>query len=331
MAVATTKAERQQQLDWERTWRPRGAIGAALAAILSIAGIVYSIQALSDRPAASLLQSLSNLEQAGPIGETRSVKAANFQYLSDHTGEQILLAVILALGTIATAIALMVLVRATIGRAERFPRWAKHLPIAGGGLYALGQVLVAVGNGASADDLLSGPLTVDAVDGAEQNVILVIGAVGLQFGMLLLGLAFVLACLHAMRAGLLTRTWGILGIVAGAAVVIPVGLSQMIQPIFLAGLALVFLGQVPRPRRAPGLGDGRGAALAVRRRGGAAQARGPPGQARRRRPARPRAGRAGRAHHDGDPLVVEQEAQTQEARLVGTTSPWATETERHHE
>ena len=85
-----------------------------------------------------------------------------------------------------------------------------------------------------------------------------------------------------MRAGLLTRFMGALGMVAAALQIIQYGAGiPLVLAFWLGGLAVLYLGQPPRRRPARLAHRPRGA-VAVRSRAG----RGPPGRAGRQGPAR---------------------------------------------
>jgi hypothetical protein len=55
----------------------------------------------------------------------------------------------------------------------------------------------------------------------------------------------VIISLNAMRAGLLTRFMGILGIIVGVLLVLPVAPSPIVQTVWLMSLGFIFLGRWP--------------------------------------------------------------------------------------
>jgi hypothetical protein len=126
------------------------------------------------------------------------------------------------------------------------PRFAVYLPLAGGILSALAIVLFTIGRSVAVSDFLSGPRTVDAAnDVAQSSLTLTAQLIGLP-GTLALALGFVLVALNAMRAGLLTRFMGILGIIVGVLIVIPIGTGlPVVQVFWLLAIALLFLGRWP--------------------------------------------------------------------------------------
>src|SRR5204863_6718194 len=66
---------------------------------------------------------------------------------------------------------------------------------------------------------------------------------------LLLGTAFVLIGMHAMRAGLLSRFMGILGVIVGALTAVPIlGGAPVVQLFWLVAMGVLFLDRWPQGR-----------------------------------------------------------------------------------
>jgi hypothetical protein len=132
---------------------------------------------------------------------------------------------------------------------------------------AVQALLSALGTNAAVHDFLDGPRTVDAARDLTGNGLLVLGSILDLAGRLALGAAFVLVCLNAMRAGLLTRFMGVLGIIVGALLVIPLGSPlPIVQVFWLLALGALILGYWPSGVP-PAWESGRGEALAVLGRG----------------------------------------------------------------
>src|SRR3954467_8208850 len=88
---------------------------------------------------------------------------------------------------------------------------------------------------ASRENLKSGSVTTVAYIGLIAN--------------LLLGTAFVLIGMHAMRAGLLSRFMGILGIIVGALTAVPLlGGAPVVQLFWLVAMGVLFLNRWPQGR-----------------------------------------------------------------------------------
>ena len=97
---------------------------------------------------------------------------------------------------------------------------------------------------AAISDFLSGAQTVDrAADVGNTWTAAAAEFIGL-FGSLGLGLCWVVICLNAMRVGLLTRFMGVLGIICGATLVLPI-LTPIVQTFWLGAMALLLLGRWP--------------------------------------------------------------------------------------
>ena len=131
-------------------------------------------------------------------------------------------------------------------------------------------------------------------------------------GQFLLAAGMLLVSLNAMRAGLLTRFLGILGVVSGVLFVFPQLMPlPVVQAFWLIALGLTLLG-VGRTQLPPALADRQGRAVAERAAGrrppprGGGAAPGDPARAGARARARPRARVA--------PAPVVEEAQAQAAR-----------------
>ena len=144
------------------------------------------------------------------------------------------------------------LFRATLARGGGIPHWFVYLVIGAPLLYAVSKVAYAFDAIDIADDFASGePIRGEA--GADRAtdlsdaspVVLAIqtaGAVGVAF-------LFVMLPIRARRVGLLTPFMGILGVIAGALIVLPLGgISSVIQAFWLGALGLLFLGNWPGGR-----------------------------------------------------------------------------------
>jgi hypothetical protein len=217
---------RDEELAWERHWGPRAGIAAALGAILPIIGYIISASITSD---------------AGPDDTSQLI------FVSEKGGTFILSSVLLGLGAVAIAGALVYLYRATKFRRPELPRVAFYVTIIGAALYFLGQIAYRVILVSKADTFATtGNQTHPEAEAVfDASILQITGALGLA-AQLALGFAFVLLSLNAMRAGLLTRFMGILGIFVGVLTVIPLGSPlPIVQSFWLAALGLLFARRWP--------------------------------------------------------------------------------------
>ncbi len=238
MAVAEVSVA--DQLAWEERARPRAALIAALSGMLLIGGLVVAGLATRDQPSALLLDSLRNLEAAGPIGDQTTTHVADFQYTSDHLGNILVSILMLAAGLFGIGLTMSFLARVTRARRPQLAKFALPAPVLGGAVAALGIVVVFFAQQGWHDDILAGSRTVDAV--RERPTAEGIGYAIELLGLFVFAIGAVIVSLNAMRAGLLTRTMGILGMFSGAAIVL-FGPSQPLLPLWTIFLAPLFLGR----------------------------------------------------------------------------------------
>lgn len=211
---------REQQLAWEARQRPRAGIAAIAAAVLSIVGFLWGGAALRDAPRAGYLESLINAAAEGPIGEQPSQLTAGLQFYVDHAFGLVGSAVARSLAILALAWAVTFLAAATRARRPEFARAAVYVTLVGAVLLALADVLVPVVQIFTFNDFLDGPRTVDEARNLTGSVLITGQLLGFV-GRFTLAAGVLLVSLNAMRAGLLTRFAGILGVVAGGLLVLP--------------------------------------------------------------------------------------------------------------
>jgi len=239
-------AQTADQLAWEAERRTRAGAAAILAALLTLAAALSSALVFRDIPRSGLIDSLERAARPGRLGGVQSLRVALYQFYDDHAAAILLGSVARAIGFLATGFALVYLARATRARRVELPRPAVYLPYVGAGVLALQSLLSAFGTNAAVHDFLGGPRTVDAARDLTGNGLLVLGSVLDLAGRLALGAAFVLVCMNAMRAGLLTRFMGVLGIIVGALQVIPLGSPlPIVQVFWLLALGALILGYWP--------------------------------------------------------------------------------------
>jgi hypothetical protein len=235
----------EKQLSWERRQRPRAAVAAILGALLTLGADLWSGAIFADAPRAGLLEALQTAERPGTVGTTRSVRDGFYAFYHAHVGEVIAASVMRALGLLAVGWLLTFLAAATRARRPELPRMATWLPLVGAVLQGVATLMGTFASAAGVSDYLSGPRTVDAASEVTSSSVLVassfIGLVG-QFA---LAAAFVLICLNAMRAGLLTRFMGVLGIIVGATTIIPIGPLPIVQTFWLVAVGVLLFGVWP--------------------------------------------------------------------------------------
>lgn len=234
-------------IEAERAERPRGGLAALLGALLTFGGaIVTQVVVLNDFPRVGVLQAVEPALN-GRAEATIDPRAVGLEYLDDNRIGLLLAAAASALGALAIGFALLVLLRATHRRREETPKLARFVVIAGPLLIAVcafgAQVARAI---ATSDFISTGDRSPAAYDDAVGGGLIVVLSAGALLGQLLLAFAFVVVSLNAMRAGLLTRFLGVLGVIVGVLFVLPIGSPiPVVQVFWLIAFGMVLLGRWP--------------------------------------------------------------------------------------
>ena len=249
MADATT----EDVLRWEARQGPRAAIAAAASAVLVLGSGIATAALFNDAPVTGVADSLARAGDAGGVGELPSLRTPYYEFYDDRAGLVLLTALARGIGFVAVAFMLVYLGLAVRNRSPAFRRMWVYVALAGGLLGAIATVMFTVGTSSEISSFLDGPRTVDrAADIGDSSLLVtaqLIGIPGTQaigLASLALGLGWVVICLNAMRVGLLTRFMGVLGIICGALIVLPI-LSPLpiVQTFWLGAMALLLLGRWP--------------------------------------------------------------------------------------
>jgi hypothetical protein len=225
--------EREEQLRWERDSARWAAPAAFLSALLTVAASLYVRSKVTG----------SADDQVEGI-------------VLVHGNKDVLLvsAILQGIGTIALAAVLYYLFRATRFRREALPRLLVYLVVLAPLVQGVVGIVRQVQINEVADRVFpSLPLPPDdgkalVDDELGEGGLLAVGAIGTAAG-LGLAFAFLITSLNAMRAGLLSKFMGILGIIVGVLLVIPLGGNLPIVQIFwLVALGMLFLDRWPQGR-----------------------------------------------------------------------------------
>jgi hypothetical protein len=254
------------QLTWEKRFAPWAA-GAALGAIvLQVASVAIGAPANKDAPGS---------------GDPLPIQGA-LENFHGHSGALLASYLTQALANFLAAAALFYLFRATRHRRKELPQVIQWVVVIGPVLFLLALVLNWTGLKAASDKYTTGGAAAhiqvkttndqrkDAVKFCKKqreagcvakrtrqeavakklvddNRSPLASATGFG-GTLALGFAYVIIALNAMRAGLLSRFTGILGIIVGALTVLPLLPGPVVQIFWLGALAMLFLGRWPGGR-----------------------------------------------------------------------------------
>lgn len=228
----TTSYEDRAQLEWEA----RAGRGAAAAAF-----------------GAALLPLIGTIISATSIGDVGDDTAAFLLSVDENSAGVLAGALVNALGTLLLPVALVYLYRATLARRPEAPTFARVLAIAAAAGLAVLLVVQQVFLLDVAADFVSGgdgseEAADDLIEDSGVTVTTFIEA-GLRVA---LGAAIIIIALNAMRAGLLGRFMGIMGIGVGIFYAIPILVDPILIQLFWGvALGFLFLGRWPGGRRGP--------------------------------------------------------------------------------
>jgi Domain of unknown function (DUF4386) len=244
MSEQDAAAPVEETLAWEAAQGPRAAVAAVVAALATLIGGIVSSTALSDQPHVAVVSALQNAAQPG--ADTRpSLRTSQLEYIHDKAGRLILGGIILAIGYFALLPVLGYLYRAAKARRPTMPRATLVLALIGPALLGVAAIVFQITLTTKAGDFATGA---DHTRSAVEEVTKAGLLRGVQVlnlpGTLCFAFALVLLSLNAMRAGLLTRFMGVLGIICGAALIL---LPQNPIVVFwLLALGLLFARRWPQ-------------------------------------------------------------------------------------
>jgi hypothetical protein len=245
--VAAVAEDPQKQLDWEARQRPRAGIAAILSVLTLLGGFWGNLQIGNAAPSPSGLEALQRGVRPGPVNALPSLQIPRMQYIVDHEAAVLALGVVGLIAGITAGWSLGFLAVATRARRPELKRWVVYLPIVGGVLSGLYTMLLTVGQLLHNHAVLDGSRTV--AEAAKGNGLLLFASALGFFALLASAGGYVLVSLNAMRAGLLTRLLGMIGIGTGVFFILPLPLGPLLQIMFQAALALLlfraWMGGIP--------------------------------------------------------------------------------------
>lgn len=225
-------AEDRAQLDWEARASRAAAAAAFAAALLPLIGTILS---------------------ATSIGDVGGDTAAFLLSVDENALGVLAGAIVNAAGTLLLPVALAYLHRATRARRPETPSFARPLLFAAAAGLASVLIIQQVFLLDVAGDFVGGT---DQSEAAAEDLIEESGVTVTTFVeaalRIALGAAIIIVALNAMRAGLLGRFMGIMGIGVGIFYAIPILVDPILIQLFWGiALGLLFLGRWPGGQRGP--------------------------------------------------------------------------------
>ena len=231
----------------EEEGRTRAAAASIAAGVATLAGGIASTLVSQSLPndsdkVVTLLPALSDALTGQDI--PKGILARQVAWIGDHVVVQAVGGVLIALAALIMLIPLRYLFLAIQARNPRLGRGGIIATVAGSLLSGVGFLVYTIAFSIDARSFADKAVQTsggarDAIGGSAVQAATVIYQLG-RFG---LALAFVILSLNAMRVGLLTRFFGVLGILSGVLLVLPIDQPGIIRSFFLIALGLMLLGR----------------------------------------------------------------------------------------
>ena len=242
----------EETLAWEAEKRPRAAMIAIAGGLLTVLGSVLRTVLLNGGPTEddgfiSLGDAMrSRLEGQEPEGPSLIVRQVD--NYGDNAALLSVSSLLIALAVVCLALTVLFLYRATSARSPQVGRVPLYMTIAGLILVPLGGLIRDISSwiasagfeddaertAGAARDLL-GSSTI-----AAGTLIEFLGTFGLAVGI-------VLVALNAMKVGLLTRFFGVLGILTGVLTIFQADQPGIVRAFWLVGVGLLIAGRLNTP------------------------------------------------------------------------------------
>jgi hypothetical protein len=209
----------KEALAWEAAQRQRAGICGILAAVLVLAGSVITGLVSVDQPHVLAVNALR--DAVGEAPNTPGLRTPVLLFLNDHAVGLLAGAILATIGTALFIPILGYLHRAAAARSSRVGKIALYASLVGPAAVAVAGIVLQVAVTIQLSDFAGAAdhTTKSAQDALGGSIIQSMSLLR-WLGGLVVALALVLVSLNAMRVGLLTRFMGVLGIIAGALVLV---------------------------------------------------------------------------------------------------------------
>jgi hypothetical protein len=222
-----TVTEEQQELEWEARAGRLAAVGALVAAALIVISLGYRLGALP--------HGANNVKEFLP-------------QVTAHKNAFLVSGILTGLGMLAFIPPLLYLYQVTRFRRHELPPVTRILIYAGPILFAICSVWFQFRQAHAADVFAAGTVKTNKhAEDVLRNATTVVAGLSLAAS-IGIGFATIMTSLNAMRAGLLSRFMGVLGMILGALFVLPLIASPVVQLFWLLALGALFLGRWPGGR-----------------------------------------------------------------------------------
>ena len=239
--------EPEAALAREEEGRTRAAAASIAAGVATRAGGLASTLVSQSLPndsddVVTLLPALSDAVQGRDLPQ--GILAQQVDWIGEHVVAQAVGGILIALAALLMLVPLRYLFLAIQARNPRLGRGGIVATVSGCLLSGVGFLVYTIAFSIDAKDFADQTVQTsgaarDAISGSAVQAATIIYQLG-RFG---LALALVILCLNAMRVGLLTRFFGVLGILSGVLLVLPIDQPGIIRSFFLIAFGLLLLGR----------------------------------------------------------------------------------------
>jgi hypothetical protein len=241
---------RQEQLGWEARVGRQIAPAAFASAILQFVALVYGTSAIKP-------------QTVNGVKTVTADRVDGLRVASEHHSQVLTATALQCVAIALLAAPLWFLYHAARARRSETPPAARYMaiigPLALAIVTAINQVVYLHVADRVTNHLLANPAAPQAADDyatAQLKSITVVQGIGLAAA-LAVAFALVLISLNAMRAGLLSRFMGILGIIVGVLFVLPIlGQIPFVEIFWVAALGALFIDRWPQGGRGPAWDSG---------------------------------------------------------------------------
>jgi hypothetical protein len=244
----SNQSEIAAQVAYESERRTRLGVPAFAGGVLYLLSAIVVTATLSGAPSVGLLQGLAPALR-GEANPAVSPRAAEVKYISHHAFALIASSVLKTIAIGVLTLVLLLLLDATRFRRPQTWSAARPLVLFGGSALALISLAHQVASAVQVHNFAVGhDFTNHAVDQALTKGAVNVGG---QYLDLLAALALMAGMIAtasgAMRAGLLTRWMGILGIFSGVLVFLPIGGAtlEIVPAFWMVAMGILYLGRWP--------------------------------------------------------------------------------------
>jgi hypothetical protein len=240
--------EVKDQVAWETERRTRLGVPAFAGGLLYLLSGIITASTLNGAPTVGILQGLTPAFE-GVASPTVSPRAPEVKFISHHAGPLIAGSVLAAVAIGVLTLVLLLLVEAT--RFRRPETWgpARMLVIAGGSSLAVISVAHQIVTAIETHNFAIGhDLSNQAVDNAltKGTANLIIDYLDLVAG-LSLAVGMIVVMVNSMRVGLITRWMGVVGIISGVLIFLPIGGAtlEVVPSFWIVAMGILYIGKWP--------------------------------------------------------------------------------------